>query len=58
VLDTPSIRLVRPGRVGTAQSTPEIGARAGNDDAKRRVGTNTHAAVDTLGPLLALRSAF
>jgi hypothetical protein len=55
LLDKPSIRLLRPGRVGTAQSTPESGARAGNDDSKRRLGTKTHAAVDTLGPLLALR---
>jgi hypothetical protein len=55
LLDKPSIRLLRLGRVGTPQSTPESGARAGNDDSKRRLGTKTHAAIDTLGPLLALR---
>lgn len=38
----------------TLQSTPESGARAGYDGAKRRNGTKTHAAVDTLGHLLAL----
>jgi transposase len=38
----------------TVQSTPESGARAGYDGAKRRKGTKTHAAVDTLGHLLAL----
>lgn len=35
-------------------STPESGARAGYDGAKRRKGAKTHAAVDTLGHLLAL----
>jgi transposase len=38
----------------TVQSTPESGARAGYDGHKRRKGAKTHAAVDTLGHLLAL----
>jgi len=38
----------------TLQSTPESGARAGYDGAKRRKGLKVHAAVDTLGHLLAL----
>jgi transposase len=38
----------------TLQSTPESGARAGYDGAKRRKGSKVHAAVDTLGLLLAL----
>lgn len=38
----------------TLQSTPESGARAGYDGAKRRKGAKVHAAVDTLGQLLAL----
>ena len=38
----------------TVQSTPESGARAGYDGYKRRKGSKTHAAVDTLGDLLAL----
>ena len=38
----------------TLQSTPESGARAGYDGAKRKKGTKTHVAVDTLGHLLAL----
>lgn len=38
----------------TMQSTPESGARAGYDGAKRRKGSKVHAAVDTLGHLLAL----
>jgi transposase len=37
----------------TMQSTPESGARAGYDGAKRRKGSKLHAAVDTLGHLLA-----
>ncbi len=36
------------------QSTPESGARAGYDGAKCRKGSKVHAAVDTLGHLLAL----
>jgi transposase len=36
----------------TVQSTPESGARAGYDGAKRRKGSKTHIAVDTLGYLL------
>ncbi|MBX9624457.1 MAG: IS5 family transposase [Gemmataceae bacterium] len=39
----------------TVQSTPESGARAGYDGHKRRKGSKVHAAVDTLGHLLALR---
>jgi transposase len=38
----------------TVQSTPESGARAGYDGHKRRKGSKVHAAVDTLGHLLAL----
>jgi transposase len=37
----------------TLQSTPESGARAGYDGAKRRRGSKVHIAVDTLGNLLA-----
>ncbi len=39
----------------TLQSTPERGARAGYDGAKRRKGSKVHIAVDTLGHLLALK---
>lgn len=39
----------------TLQSTPESGARGGYDGAKPRKGSKVHAAVDTLGHLLALR---
>ena len=38
----------------TRQSTPESGHRAGYDGYKRRNGSKIHAAVDTLGHLLAL----
>src|SRR3954464_6782630 len=38
----------------TLQSTPESGGRAGYDGAKKRKGSKVHAAVDTLGELLAL----
>ena len=38
----------------TLQSTPESDARANYDGAKRRKGAKVHAAVDTLGHLLAL----
>jgi len=38
----------------TLQSTPESGSRAGYDGARRRKGSKVHAAVDTLGNLLAL----
>ncbi len=38
----------------TLQATPESGGRAGYDGAKRRKGSKVHAAVDTLGNLLAL----
>lgn len=37
----------------TLQSTPESGGRAGYDGAKRKKGSKTHVAVDTLGHLLA-----
>ena len=39
----------------TLRSTPESGGRAGYDGAKRQKGSKLHAAVDTLGHLLALR---
>ena len=38
----------------TLQSTPESGARAGYDGAKKKKGSKVHIAVDTLGHLLAL----
>lgn len=38
----------------TLQSTPESGARATYDGAKRKKGSKVHIAVDTLGHLLAL----
>ena len=38
----------------TIQSTPESGGDAGYDGAKKRKGRKVHAAVDTLGHLLAL----
>lgn len=38
----------------TLQSTPESGARAGYDGAKRKRGSKVHLAVDTLVHLLAL----
>lgn len=38
----------------TLQSSPESGQRAAYDGAKRRKGSKTHMAVDTLGNLLAL----
>lgn len=38
----------------TLQGTPESGSRAGYDGHKRRKGSKIHAAVDTLGQLLAL----
>ena len=38
----------------TLRSTPESGARAGYDGAKRKRGREVHAAVDTLGHLLVL----
>ena len=38
----------------TLQSTPESGVRAGFDGHKKRKGSKVHAAVDTLGHLLAL----
>jgi transposase len=39
----------------TLQSTPESGARAGYDGAKKKKGSKIHMAVDTLGNLLALK---
>ena len=39
----------------TVQSTPESGGRAGFDGHKKRKGSKVHAAVDTLGHLLALK---
>ena len=39
----------------TLQSTPESRGRAGYDGAKKRNGSKVHAAVDTLGYLLALK---
>ncbi len=39
----------------TLQSTPESGARAGYDGAKRKKGNKVHMMVDTLGHLLALQ---
>lgn len=38
----------------TLRSTPESGSRGGYDGAKRKKGSKVHAAVDTLGELLAL----
>ena len=38
----------------TLQSTPESGGRAGYDGAKKKKGSKVHAAVDTLGNLLAV----
>lgn len=39
----------------TLKSTPESGSRGGYDGAKRKKGSKVHAAVDTLGHLLALQ---
>src|SRR3712207_248899 len=39
----------------TMKSSPESGARAGYDGAKRKKGSKVHVAVDTLGHLLAVR---
>ena len=39
----------------TLQSTPESGGRAGYDGAKKKNGSKIHAAVDTMGNLLALK---
>jgi len=39
----------------TLQSTPESGDRAGYDGAKKKNGSKVHAAVDTLGNLLAVK---
>jgi len=40
----------------TLQSTPESGARAGYDGAKRKKGSKIHVAIDTLGHLLSLHA--
>src|SRR5204862_3808705 len=48
----PSVTIL-DGR--TMQSTPESGERAGYDGYKRKKGSKVHAAVDTLGHLLALK---
>ena len=39
----------------TIQSTPESGGRGGYDGGKRKKGSKVHAAVDTLGNLLAVK---
>lgn len=39
----------------TLRSTPESGSRGGYDGHKNKKGSKVHAAVDTLGYLLALR---
>ncbi len=44
--------MIRDSR--TLQSTPESGARASWDGAKKRTGSTVHLAVDTLGQRLAL----
>ncbi|ADV65702.1 transposase IS4 family protein [Deinococcus maricopensis DSM 21211] len=41
----------------TLQSTPESGARAGFDSAKKRKGTKVYLVVDTLGQLLTLMTS-
>ncbi len=41
-------------RLSHPASTPESGSRGGYDGAKRKKGSKVHAAVDTLGHLLAL----
>jgi hypothetical protein len=51
--DTQPTAVILDGR--TMQSTPESGARAGYDGYKRLKGSKVHAAVDTLGHLLALK---
>ena len=38
----------------TLQSTPKSGGRTGYDGVKRKKGSKTHIAMDTLGDLLAL----
>ena len=49
--DTPTAAIFDSA---TRQATPESGHRAGYDGYKRRKGSKVHAAVDTLGHLLAL----
>jgi transposase len=59
VLRVVAERPVEPSAVildgRTLQSTPESGHRAGYDGYKRKKGSKVHAAVDTLGHLLALK---
>lgn len=50
--DAQPTAVILDGR--TVQSTPESGSRAGYDGHKRRKGSKAHAAVDTLGNLLAV----
>ena len=45
--------IILDGR--TLPSTPESGGRAGDDGAKKKKGSKVHAAVDTLGHLLAVQ---
>jgi transposase len=62
--DLRAVLRIAAGRLGdptaavidsrTLRSTPESGARAGYDGAKRKRGSKVHMAVDTLGHLLAL----
>ncbi len=49
-----SSAVVFDGR--TLQSSPESGARAGTDGAKKKKGSQIHIAVDTLGHLLGLKA--
>ena len=51
--NTQPTAVILDGR--TLQSTPESGERAGYDGYKRRKGSKVHAAVDTLGHLLAVK---
>ncbi len=51
--DAEPTAVILDGR--TVQSTPESGARGGDDGDKRRKGCKVHIAVDTLGHLLALK---
>ena len=58
VLRVAAGRKVQPGAAildsRTLRSSPESGARAGYDGAKRKKGSKLHLAVDTLGHMLAL----
>jgi len=59
VLRVAADKRAQPGAVildgRTLRSTPESGHRAGYDGHKRKKGSKVHAAVDTLGYLLALK---